>query len=215
MSIESGKSVFSNGVVHLVDDEAAVRDSLGFLLESRGLMVRTFDSGEALLAWLDAPGHKPVQPRGCFILDIRMNGMSGLELHQCLREREVATPVLFLSGHGDIPMAVEALKAGAFDFLEKPYSDNTLVDRIESAMKIDAARHAVNARDAERQARLASLTPREREVMERVATGRLNKIIADELGIAVRTVEVTRARVFSKLAVKSAAEMATLIALHK
>jgi two-component system response regulator DctR len=215
MSIETSKSAASNGVVHLVDDEAAVRDSLCFLLESRGLKVRSFDSGEALLAWLDTASHACARPRGCFILDVRMNGMSGLELHQSLMERQIATPVLFLSGHGDIPMAVEALKAGAFDFLEKPYSDNALVDRIESAMKIDEARHAVNARDAERQARLASLTPREREVMERVATGRLNKIIADELGIAVRTVEVTRARVFSKLAVKSAAELATLIARHK
>jgi two-component system response regulator DctR len=202
-------------VVHLVDDEIAVRESLAFLLESRGLRVHAFDAAEALLDWLDQFPAGQVRPRGCFVLDVRMNGMSGLELQVELRKRQVTNPVLFLSGHGDIPMAVEALKNGAFDFLEKPYGDNALVDRIAAALAIDEARYADNARDAERLARLASLTPREREVMQKVAAGKLNKVIADELGIAVRTVEVTRARVFSKLAVRSAAEVATLLAANR
>jgi two-component system response regulator DctR len=202
-------------VVHLVDDEIAVRESLAFLLESRGLRVHAFDAAEALLDWLDQFPEGQVRPRGCFVLDVRMNGMSGLELQVELRKRQVTNPVLFLSGHGDIPMAVEALKNGAFDFLEKPYGDNALVDRIAAALAIDEARYADNARDAERLARLASLTPREREVMQKVAAGKLNKVIADELGIAVRTVEVTRARVFSKLAVRSAAEVATLLAANR
>jgi two-component system response regulator DctR len=202
-------------IVHLVDDEIAVRESLAFLLESRGLRVHAFDAAEALLDWLDQFPARQVRPRGCFVLDVRMNGMSGLELQVELRKRQVTNPVLFLSGHGDIPMAVEALKNGAFDFLEKPYGDNALVDRIAAALAIDEARYADNARDAERLARLASLTPREREVMQKVAAGKLNKVIADELGIAVRTVEVTRARVFSKLAVRSAAEVATLLAANR
>jgi two-component system response regulator DctR len=201
-----------NAIVYLVDDEIAVRESLTFLLESRGLQVHAFDGAEALLEWLDKIPPGQLRPRGCFVLDVRMNGMSGLELQVALRKRQMANPVLFLSGHGDIPMAVEALKNGAFDFLEKPYGDNALVDRIAAALAIDEARYADNARDAERLARLASLTPREREVMQKVAAGKLNKVIADELGIAMRTVEVTRARVFSKLAVRSAAEVATLLA---
>ena len=147
-----------------------------------------------------------------FLLDIRMEPMSGLAVHEALVARRLRNPVLFLSGHGDIPMAVEALKKGAFDFLEKPYSDNALADRIEQALAVAAAMHQGDALAAERDARLASLTEREREVMLRVAAGRLNKVIADELHVSVRTVEVHRARVYAKLGVRSAAEVATLIA---
>ncbi|MDE2000696.1 MAG: response regulator transcription factor, partial [Burkholderiales bacterium] len=129
-----------------------------------------------------------------------------------LKGLDVRNPVMFLSGHGDIPMVVEALKKGAFDFLEKPYSDNTLVDRIEQALAVEAATYVNDARESERKARLASLSDREREVMTRVAAGKLNKVIADELHIAVRTVEVHRARVFSKLGVRSAAELAGWLA---
>ena len=195
--------------VYLVDDDADVRDALAFLLGSRGLTVLSFDSGLALLAALDA---RAAPPHGVFLLDIRMEPMSGTRLHDALIARRLRNPVLFLSGHGDIPMVVDALKKGAFDFLEKPYSDNALGDRIEQALAVDAAMRAQNAHSAERDARRASLTELEREVMQRVAAGKLNKVIADELHVSVRTVEVHRARVFAKLGVRSAAELATQIA---
>ena len=195
------------GTVHLVDDEAVVRDALAFLLSSRGLTVHAYASGPELLKAIDA-----APPEGCILLDVRMEPMSGLIVHEELTARGVRSPVLFLTGHGDIPMAVDALKKGAFDFIEKPYSDNALADRIEQALAVDAAMQAEGAQSAERDARLASLTEREREVMSRVAAGKLNKVIADELHVSVRTVEVHRARVFAKLGVRSAAEVATLIA---
>jgi len=202
-------NVAPQGVVYLVDDEAVVRDALVFLLGSRGLVVHAFAGGPALLDFLlDAP--KPL--RGVFVLDVRMEPMSGLMLHEQLLAQGLRNPLLFLSGHGDIPMVVESLKRGAFDFLEKPYSDNTLVDRIEQALAIENASYAHDALAAERSARLASLSEREREVMSRVASGKLNKVIADELRIAVRTVEVHRARVFSKVGVRSAAELAGWLA---
>lgn len=194
--------------VYLVDDEEGVRHALEFLLTSRGLAVKCF-AGAAELLQILPPAN---QIRGCFLLDVRMDPISGLALHNELLERGVRNPVLMMSGHGDIPMAVQALKKGAFDFLEKPYSDNTLVDRVEQALAIDLAMHSTHARGAELQARLASLTEREQEVMRMVALGRLNKVIADDLGIAIRTVEVHRARVFSKLGVRSAPEVATLLA---
>lgn len=198
----------SEGCVHLVDDDPGVRDALAFLLRSRGLNVRAFDSGPALLDMLDAEG----PPKGVFLLDVRMEPMTGTKLHDELLARQLRNPVLFLTGHGDIPMVVEALKKGAFDFLEKPYSDNALADRLEQALAVDAAMQAEGAQTAERSARLASLTEREHEVMTRVAAGKLNKVIADELNVSVRTVEVHRARVFAKLGVRSAAEVATLLA---
>jgi two-component system response regulator DctR len=198
----------AEGSVHLVDDDPGVRDALAFLLRSRGLDVRAFESGPALLEMLDREG----PPKGVFLLDVRMEPMTGTKLHDELLARRLKNPVLFLTGHGDIPMVVEALKKGAFDFLEKPYSDNALADRIEQALAVDAAMQAEGAQAAERAARLASLTEREHEVMTRVAAGKLNKVIADELHVAVRTVEVHRARVFAKLGVRSAAEVATLLA---
>jgi two-component system response regulator DctR len=197
------------GVVYLLDDEAPVLDALGFMLSSRGLDVRPHASGPELLATVDAT---PRPLTGVFLLDIRMEPMSGLRVHEELMARRLRNPVLFLSGHGDIPMAVEALKRGAFDFLEKPYSDNALADRVEQALAVDAAMHQLDTRQGERKARLDSLTEREREVMQRVAAGKLNKVIADELHVSVRTVEVHRARVYAKLGVRSAAEVATLLA---
>lgn len=198
--------------IFLVDDDPDVRDALSFLLGSRGLHVQAFDSGPALLAMLDARPAGAGAPRGIFMLDVRMEPMSGTRLHDELLARSLRNPVLFLTGHGDIPMVVDALKKGAFDFLEKPYSDNALADRIEQALAVDAAMHADGTQAAERQARLASLTERETEVMQRVAAGKLNKVIADELHVSVRTIEVHRARVFAKLGVRSAAEVATLLA---
>ena len=199
----------SAGIVYLLDDEAAVLDAIAFLLTSRGLDVRTHATGPALLATVDAT---PRPLPGVFLVDIRMEPMSGLRVHEELMARRLRNPVLFLSGHGDIAMAVHALKNGAFDFIEKPYSDNALAVRVERAMAVDAAMHQHDARAAEREARLQSLTEREREVMQRVAAGKLNKVIADELHVSVRTVEVHRARVYAKLGVRSAAEVATVLA---
>jgi two-component system response regulator DctR len=197
----------ANPVVHLVDDEAAVRDALGFLFHSHGLVARGYASGPELLAALQEG-----QLLGCIVLDVRMEPMSGLQLHDELVARGVTLPVLFLSGHGDIPMAVDALKKGAFDFVEKPFSDDALVERVRRALQLEALQRLARGDDAHQAARLASLTEREREVMLRVAAGKLNKVIADELAIAVRTVEVHRARVYAKLGVRSAAEVATLLA---
>jgi two-component system, LuxR family, response regulator DctR len=198
--------------VWLADDEEAVRDALGFLLASRGLDVRAFADGPSLL---QAMAEEAPPVRGVIVLDIRMEPLSGLLVHDEIVARGIRNPVLFLTGHGDIPMAVDALKKGAFDFLEKPYGDNLLADRIEQALAVEAAMHESGTREAARDARLASLTVREREVMERVAAGKLNKLIADELHVAIRTVEVHRARVYAKLGVRSAAEVATVMASLK
>jgi two-component system, LuxR family, response regulator DctR len=195
------------GAVYLLDDEATVLDALTFLLTSRGLTVHAFSQSADLLAAVDA---KAGLVRGVFLLDIRMEPLSGLRVFDELIARGLRNPVIFLTGHGDIPMAVDALKNGAFDFLEKPYSGNTLVDRVEQALAVDAAMQQLDARTEEHRARLASLTEREREVMQRVVAGKLNKVIADELGVSMRTVEVHRARVYAKLGVRSAAEVATL-----
>ena len=201
-------------IVYLVDDEDAVRDALAFLLRSCGLNVLTFASGPALLAAFDdeSEGNSSwTNLRGCFLLDMRMALMSGTELHDALVVRGIQNPVLFLTGHGDVPMAVAALKKGAFDFLQKPYSSNELAERIEQALAVDTASRKHDAKASERLARLASLTERERDVMRQVASGKMNKTIADELCISLRTVEVHRARVFAKLGVRSAAEVATLL----
>ena len=198
----------SAGIVYLLDDEAAVLDAIAFMLTSCGLDVRPHATGSALLATVDAT---PRPLPGVFLLDIRMEPMSGLRVHEELVARRLRNPMLFLSGHGDIAMAVDALKNGAFDFIEKPYSDNALAVRVEQALAVDAAMHQHDARAAERKARLQSLTEREREVMQRVAAGKLNKVIADELHVSVRTVEVHRARVYAKLGVRSAAEVATML----
>jgi two-component system response regulator DctR len=194
--------------VHLVDDEAPVRDAVSFLLRSHGLAACAYASGPELLTALEAG---PL--RGCLLVDVRMEPLSGLQLHDELIARGVDLPLIFLTGHGDIPMAVDALHKGAFDFVEKPFGGDALVERILKAMRVDAARRATDAQGAERQARLASLTEREHEVMGLVAAGKLNKVIADALCVSVRTVEVHRARVFAKLGVRSAAELATLRAL--
>lgn len=199
----------SKSPVYLVDDEAAVRDALAFMLRSRGLVVHTFDNAPTLLAHLST-SPKPV--RGVFLLDIRMEPMSGLDLFDALIAQNIKSPILFLSGHGDIPMVVNALKKGAFDFIEKPYSDNLLADRIESALRLEAAMQLQDARVAEHAARMNSLSEREREIMLLVAQGKLNKVIAYDLNLSVRTVEVHRARIFSKLGIHSAAELATLLA---
>lgn len=204
-------------IVYLVDDEDVVRDALGWLLRSRRLLSEGFASAEAFEAMLAAKSPAamaewPLAP-SCLLLDVRMPGMSGLSLFDKLVERGVieALPVIFLTGHGDVPTAVAAVKRGAFDFVEKPFSDNALVDRIEQALsRSEAAIRARLARESVRK-RLAELTDRERDVMRLVIEGRPNKLIADALDISVRTVEVHRARVFEKMDVRSAVELANLL----
>ena len=204
-------------MVYVVDDEAVVRDALAWLLRSRRLLSEGFASAEAFDAWLQPrllpqASAWPSAP-SCLLLDMRMPGLSGAALFERLVERGLAPllPVIFLTGHGDVPTAVAAVKAGAFDFVEKPFSNNALVDRVEQALARSAA--AIAARDTrlQRDRRLAELTEREHEVLRLVVAGRANKLIADALQISVRTVEVHRAKVFDKMGVKSAVELANLL----
>ena len=196
----------SQALAHIVDDDEAIRDALTWLFRTRQVACRAWESAEAFLeAW---------QPdwRGCIVLDIRMREMSGLECFEALREQGNSLPVIFLTGHGDVPMAVGALKKGAFDFLEKPVDDNALVDRVIRALAADARRQASEASQATVATRISQLTPREHEVMRLVLAGKFNKVIADELNISMRTVEVHRSRVFEKMGVRSAVELAQLLA---
>jgi two-component system response regulator DctR len=192
--------------VHVVDDDEAIRDSLTWLLKSHGMTAHAWPSAEAFLAaYRD-------DMRGCLLLDIRMAAMSGLELFEQLCRRGCRMPAIFLTGHGDVPQAVQALKAGAFDFLEKPYDDRILADKVGAALALDRQHADLAASSATTEARLASLSDREREVMELILAGKFNKVIAAELNIAMRTVEVHRARIFHKMNVKSAVELAQLLA---
>lgn len=201
----------SDATVFIVDDDAGVREALAWLLRSRRLLSAGFESAEAFDAMLQE-GFRPEQPC-CLLLDVRMPGMSGLALFAAMAERGLveAMPVIFLTGHADVPTAVDMVKRGAFDFCEKPFSDNALVDRVEEALRRSAAVLASQREKGALQGRLADLTERERDVMRLVARGLPNKLIADQLAISVRTVEVHRARVFDKMEVKSAVELANLL----
>lgn len=191
--------------VYLVDDDEAIRDSLSWHLQSCGIACLPYASAEDFLAqWDDTQA-------GCLLLDIRMEGMSGPELFDLLRERGCTLPVIFLTGHGDVPMAVSALKKGAFDFVEKPCNDNDLVDRVTEALKLDASQRAATSSADSVNARLAALTARERQVMELVLAGKFNKVIADELQISMRTVEVHRANLFEKMGVRTAVDLAQML----
>jgi two-component system, LuxR family, response regulator DctR len=197
--------------VYIVDDDASVREALAWLLRSRRLSSHAFDSAEAFLERIEG-ARLPLRP-ACLLLDVRMPGMSGLALFERLVERGVheVMPVIFLTGHADVPTAVSMVKRGAFDFCEKPFSDNALVDRVEQALAQSGALvQGLLARERLQQ-RLAELTERERAVMQLVIEGLPNKRIADQLDISVRTVEVHRARVFDKMDVKSAVELANLL----
>ncbi|GLT21047.1 DNA-binding response regulator [Zoogloea oryzae] len=192
-------------LAHIVDDDEAIRDALSWLFRTRNVAARAWASAEDFLAaW---------QPdwQGCIVLDIRMREMSGLECFDALLERGNTLPVIFLTGHGDVPMAVGALKKGAFDFLEKPVDDNALVDVVIRALATNARHQANQETQATVATRLAQLTPREHEVMQLVLAGKFNKVIADELNISMRTVEVHRSRVFEKMGVRSAVELAQLL----
>jgi two-component system response regulator DctR len=219
-------------VVYIVDDGEVVRDALAWLLRSRRLLSKGFASAEAFEAALDAvldaaldaalpdragPSDQdwPDAP-GCLLLDVRMPGMSGLALFDRLLERGClpVLPVIFLTGHGDVPTAVTAVKRGAYDFVEKPFSNNALVDRVEQALAASAQALAKRRQRRELAQRLAELTERERDVMGLVIEGRPNKLIADALHISVRTVEVHRAHIFEKMGVKSAVELANRLRDH-
>ncbi len=199
-------------MVYLVDDEEVVRDSLAWLLRSRRLLSEGFASADAFEAWLSQRGSLADWPNApsCLLLDVRMPGTSGLVLFERLAEQNwlQLLPVIFLTGHGDVPTAVAAVKRGAFDFVEKPFSNNLLVDRIDQALTASAAALRLRHQRAAAAQSLAELTERERDVMRLVIEGRPNKLIADALDISVRTVEVHRARVFDKMNVKSAVELA-------
>ncbi|AYH45253.1 response regulator [Azoarcus sp. DN11] len=192
---------------HIIDDDEAIRDALQWLFKTRDVACATWSGAESFLEALQ-PGW-----RGCVVLDIRMEGMSGLECFDVLRQRGNQLPVIFITGHGDVPMAVAALKKGAFDFIEKPFNDSDLVDIVMRALEIDANNQRAEATRETVEARLALLTAREQEVMELILAGKFNKVIADELCISMRTVEAHRSKVFEKMEVRSAVELAQLVNL--
>ncbi len=191
--------------VHLVDDDPDVRHAVTFLLEAEGHQVTAYPDPGSLLEAI-TQSH-----RGCLLLDVRLPGMSGLELHARLQAQGVDMPALFISGHGDIPMAVRAINAGALDFIEKPFRDELLLEKVANALEMDAHRSQEHARRDELEARLARLTPRERQVMEAMIQGKLNKVIAGELDVSPRTVEVHRARVLEKLKARNSSDMVRLV----
>ena len=200
-----------NATVYIVDDDASVREALAWLLRSRRLTSETFASAEAFDERIS--GALAISSPSCALLDVRMGGMSGLAMFEKLIGYGLlpVLPVIFLTGHADVPTAVDAVKRGAFDFFEKPFSDNALVDRIEQALMQSAAALAQLSEHTSLRARLEGLTERERNVMALVVEGLPNKLVADQLDISVRTVEVHRARVFDKMQVKSAVELANLL----
>ena len=188
-------------VIHVVDDDEAIRDSLVWLLDGERYSVRTYSTGEDFFA-----RHELLSP-ACVILDIRMPGMSGIEVHEQLTRNAVRTPVVFVTGHGDVPMAVEAIKRGAFDFIEKPFNEQKLTSIIERALELDTRNAGQVAAQSEVAARLAKLSPREREVLDLVIKGKMNKTIADVMNISIKTVEAHRSKVMEKMCARSLAEL--------
>lgn len=201
----TGEQISAAATVFVVDDDDAMRNSLEWLIESEGHRVETFGSAQAFLDTY-YPGRS-----GCLLLDVRMPGMSGLELQEHLRQQQIRIPVVIITGHGDVPMAVKAMKAGALDFIEKPFDDDTLLATIQRALEIDASQRLQQAGRAEYATRLAQLTPREHEVMLMVTDGKSNKEIANELGVSAKTVEAHRARVMEKMEAHSLAELVRMV----
>ncbi|MEX2479476.1 MAG: response regulator transcription factor [Gammaproteobacteria bacterium] len=191
--------------VFIIDDDAAVRQSLALLIRSMALPVASFESAQDFLDRSD-----PAQP-GCLVLDIRMPGMSGLALQDELRQRGFLLPVIFITGHGDVAMAVRAMKHGAVDFIEKPFNDQILLERINQALELDLQRRQADAERSDIERRIETLSPREREVMARIVAGQANKVIAIELGLSERTVEIHRAKVMSKSGAQSLAELVSMV----
>jgi len=191
--------------VYVVDDDDAMRESLTWLIESVGLNVETYASADEFLE-----SYYPGRP-GCVLLDVRMPGMSGLELQGHLQKQQVTVPVIMITGHGDVPMAVRAMKSGAIDFIEKPFNDEQLLESIRNALAIDDTRRDEQSFKAEVASRLAQLTPRESEVMDMVTAGKSNKEIANSLGVSAKTVEAHRAKVMEKMEAGSLAELVRLV----
>ena len=189
------------GTVYVVDDDEAVRDSVQWLLEGQDFRVRSFESSEVFLARYD--------PRevACLIVDIRMDGMSGLELQDRLIERNSPLPIAFITGHGDVPLAVDTMKKGARDFIQKPFNEQQLVPLVERMLEQARANFAEHQQAASRDALLSKLTGREAQVLERIVAGRLNKQIADDLGISIKTVEAHRANIMEKLGANTVADL--------
>lgn len=200
-------SLNTKPTVFLVDDDPTVRDALGLFLESSELSVKTYPSAQAFL-----DDYRPACP-GCLVLDIRMPGMSGMELQQCLLNSNIAIPIIFLTGHGDIPMSVKALKAGAIDFLEKPFNADVLLARIREALENDAQTRELNAYKARILACYEQLTRREREVMNFVIAGSSNKEIAKALDISHRTIDVHRSRIMAKMEANSLPDLVNMATL--
>ena len=187
--------------VFVVDDDKAMRESLCWLIESVGLPYRSFARAEDFLRSYD-----PAQP-GCLLLDVRMAGMSGIELHERLRQRAITMPVIIITGHGDVPMAVRAMKAGAFDFFEKPFNDQALLERVRQAIESDGQYRRRLEKVSQIRLRIESLSPREAQVMALVAAGRLNKQIAAQLAVSEKTVESHRASLMKKMRAASVVEL--------
>jgi two-component system response regulator FixJ len=187
-------------IVHLVDDDASVRRSVGFMLKTSGHQVQTYESGAELLK------SSSQLERGCILLDIRMPGMDGLEVQQALQEKGVGLPVIIMTGHGDVGLAVRAMKAGAVDFIEKPFEKMALLSSLEEGFRRISQREVTGERKKDAEVKLQALTPRERDVLEGLAHGLPNKTIAFDLGISPRTVEIHRANLMTKLGVRSLSE---------
>jgi RNA polymerase sigma factor (sigma-70 family) len=193
--------------VFIVDDDQAIRNSLKWLIESVAMEVKTFESANAFIKNY-YPGRS-----GCLLLDVRMPGMSGLELQEYLAEQRITIPVIIITGHGDVPMAIRAMKAGAVDFIEKPFNDELLLESIRHALLLDEQQRDKQAHKAEIATRLARLTPREHEVMAMVTAGKANKEIASALGVSAKTVEAHRARVMEKMQASSLADLVRMAML--
>lgn len=191
--------------VFVVDDDEAVRGGLQQLLQAIGLNVQTYASADEFLA-----SYRPGQP-GCLVLDIRMPGMGGLDLQEQLARQGIQLPIIFLTGHGDVPAAVRALKAGAMDFLEKPFNSQVLLDLVQQAIRRDADARTRSAEESQITRRLRTLTAREREVLDRMTGGKANKVIAMELGISERTVEFHRGKIMKKMQARSLAELINMV----
>ncbi|AVR89518.1 response regulator transcription factor [Thauera aromatica] len=194
-------------IVHIVDDDDALRDSLAWMLEANGYRVAVHESAESFLQ-ASNPGMT-----GCIVLDVRMPGMSGLELFEELGRRRCNLPVVFITGHGDVPMAVSALKKGAVDFIEKPFGERDMLRLIEQCLQLERENRGKRLQEADTARRLEHLTQREREVLDLIIVGKLNKQIADVLGISIKTVEVHRARVMEKMGAHSLAELVQHVVL--
>jgi len=192
-------------VVFVVDDDPSVRSSLKFLISSEGLQVESFDSADSFLR------RKPPDAPTCLVLDVRLRGLSGLDFQRELAAKNIRIPIVFITGHGDIPMTVRAMKAGAIEFLTKPFRDQDLLDAVRIALERDRARREQEKEVADLQQRFNSLTPREQEVITMVVSGMLNKQIADQLGVAENTVKVHRSRAMEKMHAQSFAELVRMI----